>query len=202
MIAVVDYGMGNLRSVEKALQAVGAKVKVTQNVQEIDQAEKVVFPGVGAMGDCIRNLKTFGLYDAVSAAAKSGKPFLGICLGLQALFEESDESGKVSGLGILAGKVVHFKNGLKVPHMGWNQISFSNKKEKCPLLQGVEDGSYVYFVHSYYGVPKEKDVVLAQTEYGVQFASMIWKENLFATQFHPEKSQEVGLKILKNFKNL
>lgn len=203
MITIVDYGMGNLRSVEKALQAVGAKTKVTQDRKEIASAEKVVFPGVGAMGDCMRNLQSLGLEDCVRDAAQSGKPFLGICLGLQALFEESDEGGNVKGLGVLSGRVIRLGTELKVPHMGWNQIIFDSKKiQECKLLQGILSGSFFYFVHSYYCVPADKSCVIGQTDYGKRFASMIWHKNLFAVQFHPEKSQAAGLKMLKNFVEL
>jgi glutamine amidotransferase len=203
MITIVDYGMGNLRSVQKAFEFLGIQAEVTQESEKIAKAQKVVMPGVGAFGDCMRNLKQSGLYDAVLEAVNSKRPFLGICLGLQALFEESEEGGRYKGFGAVHGKVVRFTEGLKVPHMGWNRINFTTKlSQACPLLEGISEGSYVYFVHSYYGMAEDKNIVMTQTDYGVKFDSMIWKENIFATQFHPEKSQSVGLKILSNFAKL
>ena len=211
MIALVDYGMGNLRSVEKALQRVGAKVQIVKDAKALSGADRVVMPGVGAFGDCMRNLESQGLIGPLKQFIGSGKPFLGICLGYQALFEKSEEDNRVKGLGIFKGNVVRFPadSGLKVPQIGWNQIvqrsavggqqsAFGN----CPLLRGVDEGGYVYFVHSYFPDPSDRGLVCAETEYGIRFASMIWRGNLFATQFHPEKSQEVGLKILENFVRL
>ncbi|MBI1870922.1 MAG: imidazole glycerol phosphate synthase subunit HisH [Chlamydiae bacterium] len=203
MITIIDYEMGNLGSVAKAFQFLGVECEVTQDPKRVVQADKIVFPGVGAFEDCIANLKKKGLDQAILQAINSEKPFLGICLGLQALFEKSEEGGAHPGLGILKGPVVKFHVNLKVPHMGWNQIIFSSGKTKnCPLLKGVSEGSYVYFIHSYYGVPEDKTVIVAQTDYEVRFASMVWKDHLFATQFHPEKSQKVGLRMLKNFAEL
>lgn len=201
MITIIDYGMGNLRSVAKAFEALGFQARVTQKTQEVLEAEKVVLPGVGAFGDCIKNLQAFGLYDAVNEVLHSDRAFLGICLGLQVLFEESEEGGRQSGFGVLNGRVVRFPTNLKVPHMGWNRLVFSKAAKTCPLLKGVQDGSYVYFVHSYYGMA-EDELSICRTDYGVLFTSMIWRKNLFATQFHPEKSQEVGLRILRNFAEL
>lgn len=200
MIAIVDYGMGNLRSVSKAFESLGAEVEVTSSRERIAQADKVVFPGVGAFGDCIRNLERGGLVEAVREAALSERPFLGICLGLQALFDESEEGGLHRGLGILRGKVRRFQKAPKVPHMGWNEIEFAREEARgCPLLKGVPSASFVYFVHSYYGVPEDSALAVTETEYGERFVSTVWRGNLFATQFHPEKSQAVGLAILKNF---
>lgn len=196
MIAIIDYGMGNLRSVQKAFEKVGAKALITQNPKDLNIAEKIVLPGVGAMKPAMQKLKSLKFLTAIEKAIGSKKPFLGICLGLQLFFEESDEGGKVKGLGILPGKVKRF-NKLKVPHMGWNQIHF--KQSDCAILSGINDYSHVYFCHSYYVAPKNKSVVAASTDYGVEFTSSVWKDNLFGVQFHPEKSQTIGLKILKNF---
>jgi glutamine amidotransferase len=199
MIAVVDYGVGNLHSVTKALQRAGADARVTTDAKEVGRARGVVFPGVGAFKDSMDALHRADLGRAVIAAVASGKPFLGICVGLQMLFEESEEFGVSRGLGVLKGRVVRFRGVPKVPHLGWNQIRI--RKPGNPLLAGVPDGSHVYFVHSYYGAPTE-DVVAATCDYGGEFAAMVWKDNVFATQFHPEKSQAVGLRILSNFKDL
>ncbi len=199
MIAVVDYRRGNLRSVQKALERMGGNAVVTGDPTVIKDAKAVVLPGVGAFGDCLRNLEELKLVNPVLDSIESGKPFLGICLGLQLLFEESEEFGRTPGLGVIKGKVVRFRdmNGLKIPHMGWNSIE---KAKPNPLLEGVNDGSYFYFVHSYYVVPDEEEVVATRTTYGpVTFVSMIQKGNLWASQFHPEKSQKVGLKVFKNF---
>jgi glutamine amidotransferase len=198
VIALVDYGMGNLRSVEKALRAVGAEVQLATAPQQIERARAVVLPGVGAIGDCVCNLTDAQLVPAIKACIAGGKPFLGICLGLQALFDESEESGGVKGLGVFPGTVPRFRvTGLKVPHMGWNKLTF--QQPNCPLLQGVEQGSFVYFVHSYFVAPKDRSLVCTTTDYGGAFCSMIWRDNVYATQFHPEKSQAVGLKMLENF---
>ena len=198
MIAVVDYQRGNLRSVQKALERVGGKAFVTSDPALIRDSKAVVLPGVGAFGDCLKNLEELKLVNPVLDAIESQKPFLGICLGLQLLFQESEEFGRVPGLGVIKGRVVKFRNmnGLKIPHMGWNSIK---KAKESPLLEGVENGNYFYFVHSYYVVPEE-DVTATKTSYGpVTFTSMIQKGNLWATQFHPEKSQKVGLRVFKNF---
>ncbi len=203
MIAVVDYGMGNLRSVQKALENVGCKVLVTSSPQQILDARSLVLPGVGAFKDCIHNLGKLNLIEPILKSIKNGKPFLGICLGLQILFTESEEFGKSLGLNLVKGTVVRFSGGrnadrtrLKVPHMGWNAISI---KRNLPLFNGIEDGSFFYFVHSYYVVPDDKDTVVTTTSYGIEFASCIQKENIFACQFHPEKSQQLGLQLLRNF---
>ncbi len=199
MIVVVDYGRGNLRSVQKAFEYLGYNAVITSDPEVILKADKVVLPGVGAFGDCMDNLRKMGLAEAVLDFVRSGKPFLGICLGLQLLFTYSEEFGPVEGLGIVKGKVVRFAKGMKIPHMGWNQIEIVNKN---PLLEGVKDGDYFYFVHSYYVVPDEDSVTATVTDYGVKFVSMINKDNIFATQFHPEKSQKKGLLILDNFAKL
>lgn len=196
MIAIVDYGMGNLRSVEKGFQKVGVEVTVTSDPAAVDNADAVVLPGVGAFRDCIRNLADLKLTDAVVRSIGKGKPYLGICLGLQVLFSESEEFGTCRGLDIFRGKVVRFRTGLKVPHMGWNTVSVGRRP---PIFGDIEDQSYFYFVHSFYVVPEDRDIVAGTTEYGEPFTSMIWKDNVFATQFHPEKSQDLGLKILKGF---
>jgi len=197
MIAIVDYGMGNLRSVEKGFQKVGVDARIVTDAASIDNAKGVVLPGVGAFMDCIKNLTDMKLTEAIIRAIGKGKPYLGICLGLQVLFTESEEFGVCKGLNVFKGKVVRFpKMELKVPHMGWNTVDI---KKKPPILDGISDKSYVYFVHSFYVVPEDKDIIAGSTDYGVTFTSMVWKDNVFATQFHPEKSQELGLKILKGF---
>jgi imidazole glycerol-phosphate synthase subunit HisH len=198
MIALVDYGMGNLRSVEKALARVGADVRIVTHGTQLDGADAVVLPGVGAFGDCLKNLARCEMTDALRQFIATGKPFLGICLGMQGLLDSSAEAPGIAGLGILPGNVPRFAvDGLKVPHMGWNRLRF--KQPACPLLAGIDDGAYVYFVHSYYCAPTDAGVVCGTTEYGVEFCSMIWRDNVYATQFHPEKSQAVGLKMLENF---
>jgi glutamine amidotransferase len=202
-VVIIDYGMGNLRSVQKAFEQVGCNAVVTADPKVAAQADKLVLPGVGAFRDCMRNLEEGGFVAPIKAHVASGKPFLGICLGLQLLFTESEEFGHYQGLGIIPGKVVRFADGvqkkgesLKVPHMGWNRIDI---RRPAPLFQGVADGTFVYFVHSYYVVPDDPAVVATQTGYGRPFCSSIWRDNVMATQFHPEKSQAVGLKMLKNF---
>ena len=201
MLALIDYGSGNLRSAEKALTRVGADVRIVSDRASVLAADAVVLPGVGAFGDCVHNLEKLNLADAIRQFVGTGRPFLGICVGLQMLFEEGDESPGVKGLGVLPGRVPRFPtNALKVPQMGWNRLNF--KQPGCPLFSGVADGSFVYFVHSYYGQPADSSVIAATTEYGVEFASVVWRQNVFATQFHPEKSQAVGLKMLENFVKL
>jgi imidazole glycerol-phosphate synthase subunit HisH len=201
MIALVDYGMGNLRSVEKALVRAGGNVRVVSGPEGVAAADALVVPGVGAFGDCLKNLAALHLVDAIRQFVAGPRPFLGICLGFQALFESSEEAPGVTGLGVLAGTVPRVRaDGRKVPHMGWNTLRI--RQPSCPLLQGVQDGSFVYFVHSYYCQPREAGLVCTSTEYGVEFCSMLWSGNVFATQFHPEKSQAVGLTILENFVGL
>jgi len=196
MIAIVDYGMGNLRSVEKGFQKVGVDARVTSSPQVIDDAEAVVLPGVGAFRDCIRNLTDLSLTDAIVRSIRKGKPYLGICLGLQVLFSESEEFGTCKGLDVFRGKVIRFGTGMKVPHMGWNTVTLTNRP---PVFNGIEDNAYFYFVHSYYVVPKDKSIIAGTTDYNGSFTSMIWKDNVVATQFHPEKSQGLGLRILEGF---
>lgn len=206
MIAIVDYDMGNLRSVAKAFEKIGAPAKATRDPDDIKNASHVVLPGVGAFRDCMKNLTDYGLVDPVVRSIESGKPFLGICLGLQLLFEEGFEFGRHKGLGIIKGKVVRFPSGmesdgaeLKIPHMGWNSV----KMEKQSLLmKGIPDNSFFYFVHSYYAVPDDLPVTLTTTDYGVTFTSSIAKDNIVACQFHPEKSQRLGLQVLKNFSEM
>ncbi|WP_029551218.1 imidazole glycerol phosphate synthase subunit HisH [Thermocrinis jamiesonii] len=196
MIALVDYGMGNLRSVEKALEYVGLKVLRTSDPEVVKKSRAVVLPGVGAFKDAVYNLKRLGLYDAILLHIESGKPFLGICLGLQLLFERSYEFGEEKGFGVLEGEVVLLPPTVKIPHIGWNQLW---KRRESKVLEGIEDGEFVYFVHSYRVIPKKDDVVLTLTDYGEYFVSSVEYENIFAVQFHPEKSQKVGLKLLKNW---
>lgn len=198
MIVVVDYGMGNLRSVSKALEHLGGKVKVSASPRDVEVADKLVLPGVGAFGDAVRELQYAKLFEPVQSFLQAKKPFLGICLGLQLLFEQSDENPDISGLGILEGKVRAFESpGIKIPHMGWNQIRITNEHR---LLRGVPDESNFYFVHSYYAVPKDTNLIAARCLYGEEdFAACLGSDTFFATQFHPEKSQEAGLMILRNF---
>ncbi len=200
MIALLDYGSGNLRSVQKALQKVGANVRVTSSPDGLNDARAAVLPGVGAFDDCIKAMDGQGLLDGVKRFIESGRPFLGICVGYQALFEKSEEFNScAAGLGIFSGKVVRFTEqpGLKIPQIGWNQIEIA--QPACPLFDGIPSGSYVYFVHSFFPQPRDPSIVATRTDYGGTFASAVWKDHVFATQFHPEKSQSVGLKLLKNF---
>lgn len=198
MIAIIDYGMGNLRSVSKAFEAVGHQAVVTREARVIGNADHVVLPGVGAFGDCMANIEQYGLVEPIRTAIQSGKPFLGICLGLQVLFSESEEFGPHKGLDIIQGTVRRFEGGqaLKVPHMGWNQV---HVQRACPLFDGVADGSDWYFVHSYFVDPINKQLAATMTTYGIPFVSSVWKDNIVACQFHPEKSQTVGLRLIKNF---
>lgn len=206
MIAIIDYGMGNLRSVQKSFEKIGAEAVVTSDPLVILEADKVVLPGVGAFRDCMRNLEQAGFVEPLLKVIASGRPFLGICVGMQLLFTDSVEFGLYSGLDVIPGHVLRFPDNmsisgerLPVPQMGWNQLSFKNRPV---AFEGVEDGSNVYFVHSYYVRPDDDAVVATTTDYGIEFCSSIWKDNIIATQFHPEKSQEIGLRILKNFAEL
>lgn len=198
MVAIIDYGAGNLSSVKKALDYLGAESEITQDRDKILSASHVILPGVGSFGDAMNSMQERGLVETVKEAALSGKPFLGICLGLQLLFEESDESPDVKGLGLLKGRIVTIPkdNGLKVPHMGWNSVEL---KQRNGIFDGIDDESYFYFVHSYYLKDADVDVVAGVTHYGVEIQCAVKKGNLSATQFHPEKSSKAGLKLLENF---
>jgi imidazole glycerol-phosphate synthase subunit HisH len=210
MIAIIDYGMGNLRSVEKAFSTVGHKAVVTRDRRLMETASHLVLPGVGAFADCMANLQQYDLLEPIRKGIAAGKPFLGICLGLQVLFTESEEFGCHKGLGVLSGRVKRLPFGgpgtvprmtetadeLKVPHIGWNEVAI---QRPAPPLKGIVSGSHVYFVHSYYAEPSDPSIVCSVTDYGVSFVSSVWKDNIFACQFHPEKSQSVGLSIVRNF---
>lgn len=203
MIALIDYGAGNLRSVEKALRHVGADLQIVTGPEGLKEADAAVLPGVGAFDDCLQALRRQELAEPLRGHILDGKPFLGICVGYQALFERSEEFNSTSpGLGIFPGKVVRFppSSGLKVPQIGWNQIEIL--QPGCPLFRNIRNGSYVYFVHSYYPVPVEPSLGAAVTDYGEKFVSVIWRKNIYATQFHPEKSQGIGLQLLRNFVDL
>lgn len=201
MIAIIDYGMGNLRSVQKGFEKVGYQPILTKDPAEVRKAAKIVLPGVGAFEDAIAELNRLGLTNSILRAIDSGKPFLGICLGLQLLFERSYENGEHAGLGVLKGEVLRFQLPAEysVPHMGWNQAII---RRQAPVLQGIEDGSHFYFVHSYYVVPEDDGIIAVESDYHRPFCAMVWRDNLYATQFHPEKSQADGLRILKNFAEL
>ncbi len=196
MIAIVDYGMGNLRSAQRGFEKVGADVRIVQSPGEIDGVRAMVLPGDGAFGRAMANLRAGGWVEPLRDAVACGVPLLGICVGMQLLFDVSEEMGWHEGLRILQGDVKRFSNGLKVPQMGWNQIHI---KQSSPLLRDVPDGSYVYFVHSYYCAPRDDIVTLATTDYGIDFVSIVACGNVFGVQFHPEKSQNVGLRMLRNF---
>lgn len=201
MIAIVDYQMGNLRSVQKAFERVGFAAQITNDPRDLARARKVVLPGVGAFGDAIAELRRRRLVEPLREAIAAGKPFLGICLGLQLLFDVSHEDGPHEGLGVLAGEVVRFQvpAGHKVPHMGWNAARIVRP---APVLAGIDEGTYFYFVHSYYVAPADRDVVAVEADYPAPFCAMVWRDNVFATQFHPEKSQAAGLRLLRNFAEL
>jgi glutamine amidotransferase len=201
MIAIIDYQMGNLRSVQKGFERVGHAAAITSDPAIIAKASKLVLPGVGAFADAIAELKRRELVEPIKETIASGKPFLGICLGLQLLFDRSYEDGEHEGLGIIPGEVVRFDipDEYKVPHMGWNEVNFSRK---APIFDGIADGSHFYFVHSYHVVPKDKNVIDGQASYPDPFCATIWRKNLFAMQFHPEKSQSDGLQVLRNFAEL
>jgi len=206
MIAIIDYGMGNLRSVQKGFEKIGSEAVITDDPQVVLRAERVVLPGVGAFRDCIHNLEQGGFVEPILKVIAEGRPFLGICVGMQLLFSDSVEFGLYSGLNVIPGHVLRFHDQmtvagekLKVPQMGWNQLSF---KRRPPVFEGVDNGSNVYFVHSYYVKPDDSSVIATTTDYGIEFCSSVWKDNIVATQFHPEKSQGIGLRILKNFAEL
>lgn len=201
MIAIIDYDAGNLKSVEKALKYLGQDVIVSRDSSEILQADKVILPGVGSFGDAMNNLDHFNLVDTIKKVAEKNTPFLGICLGLQLLFEKSDETPGAEGLGILKGEILRIppKEGLKIPHMGWNSL---NIKPQARLFDGIANNSYVYFVHSYYLKAEDENIVAASTEYSTHIHASVESGNIFACQFHPEKSSDVGLRILKNFASL
>ncbi len=205
-ITIIDYGMGNLRSVQKGFENLGFSAQVSSDPKIVGRAERLVLPGVGAFKDCMDSLRAGGFIEPIHRHVEAGRPFLGICLGLQLLFTESVEFGRHQGLDIIPGQVMCFPSGmdgggeeLKVPHMGWNRIKI---ERRAPIYEGVEDGSFVYFVHSFYVVPDDPGVIATTTDYGISFCSSIWRDNVMATQFHPEKSQQIGLHILKNFGEL
>lgn len=201
MIAILDYDAGNIKSVEKAMQLLGQEVTITRDRREILNADKVILPGVGAFGDAMEKIRQYGLYEVIHEVTEQGTPFLGICLGLQLLFERSEESPGVEGLGILKGEILRIPEtpGLKIPHMGWNSLDFRNNGR---LFENLPEESYVYFVHSYYLRAADEKIVTAVTEYGTQIHASVEQGNVFACQFHPEKSGDTGLQILKNFAGL
>ncbi len=196
MILIVDYGMGNLRSVEKAFQRLGASLRVSSDPRDIERADRIVVPGVGAFDHAVQELKSRNLFNSIIRAVQNGKPYLGLCLGLQLLFANSEE-GKERGFGFIEGSVRLFDHDLKVPHMGWNQVN--PKNQQSPLWKNLTNAPYFYFVHSFYAYPKDKSVIEAETDYGTNFASSVRVKNILATQFHPEKSQSNGLTFLKNY---
>tara|TARA_Y100000588_G_scaffold60676_2_gene59801 strand:+ start:105554 stop:106171 length:618 start_codon:yes stop_codon:yes gene_type:complete len=199
VIALLDYGAGNVRSVQKALVAAGADVSLVGEPQGLREAAAVVLPGVGAFDDCVNAMARQELLEGAREFIGTGRPFLGICVGYQALFERSEEFNScAAGLGVFKGSVVRFaENGIKVPQIGWNEVEFA--RPECPIFEGIESGSHFYFVHSFFPRPEEGDIVASRTTYGDTFASAVWRGNVFATQFHPEKSQKVGLRLLQNF---
>ncbi len=201
MLAIIDYEMGNLRSVQKAFESVGHSAVITSDPAMLADAEKIVLPGVGAFRDAIAALHARKLVEPIRAAVERGKPFLGVCLGMQLLFDKSYEDGEHEGLGIVPGEVLRFRvpREFKVPHMGWNQVQFQRRP---PVFDGVANGAYYYFVHSYYVSPKDPAVIATETDYAQPFCSSIWRDNVYAVQFHPEKSQAAGLRLLKNFAEL
>lgn len=203
MVGIIDYGMGNLRSVQKAFERFEADARIITTPQEICEADKIVLPGVGAFADCVAHLRDRGLVDSILRTIEQGKPFLGICLGMQMLFDVSYEDGEYQGLGVIPGKVVRFDftgrpdaAELKIPHMGWNQVFWDRP---CPVFRDLSSGEWFYFVHSYYVAPKDPSVICGRCEYGTEFTAMIWKDNIMAMQFHPEKSQRAGMKMIENF---
>lgn len=201
MISIIDYGAGNLRSVQKAFEFLGYDAKITSDKSEILSSDKVILPGVGAFGDCMKSLKDYALVECIQKVAENKTPFLGICLGLQLLFEKSVEAPNVEGLSLLRGEIIKIPDdkGLKIPHIGWNSLDYN---KACPIFKGLPENPFVYFVHSYYMKPKDTSLISAKTEYGATLPVALWSGNMFATQFHPEKSGDVGLMILKNFAEL
>jgi glutamine amidotransferase len=199
LIAVIDYGMGNLKSVTNALEKLGADAVVTRDKQVIKASKAIILPGVGAFGKCIENLEKLELLDFIKETIGEGKQYLGICLGMQVLFESSEEAPGIAGMGVLKGTVPRFTGNIKIPHMGWNNIKIAKETE---ILRGIDNSEYFYFVHSYYCSPEDKGIVATTTTYGEEFVSSVQKDNIFACQFHPEKSQKVGLQLLQNFVNL
>ena len=203
MIAIVDYAMGNLRSAQKACEHEGIEAVVTDDAALIGRADGVILPGVGAFRDCYRGLEERGFVAALQDYARSGRPLLGVCIGMQLLFSVSEENGAWPGLDLIAGRIVRFPAGpLKVPHMGWNALQFPAGRERCPLFAGLPADPHMYFVHSYYAEPDDPAVVAATSDYGVAFASAVWQDNIYGTQFHPEKSQTLGLRVIANFGRL
>jgi len=196
VLAIVDYGVGNLRSVYMAFRRLGLEAQITSEPKALRRASAIVLPGVGAFGDAIGSIRALGLEDAILSTINNGVPFLGICMGLQLLFEVSEEMGEHRGLGVLAGRVRRFPQGRRVPHMGWNQV---HQVRAIRLWDGVPDHSYAYFVHSYYADPEDESVVAARTDYGLDYVSAVARGNMYAIQFHPENSQDVGERILRNF---
>ena len=200
MIGIIDYGMGNLGSVTNAFRFLELDAKIVSRKQEMDECRALILPGVGAFGDCMTHLVEHDFVDAITGWVKGGKPLMGICLGLQALFQSSEESPDVPGLGIFEGTVKKFDlpKELKVPQIGWNRMT--EVQPECPLFEGIDDESFFYLVHSFYVCPTDESIVAGSTEYGLPYCSAVWKDNVFATQFHPEKSQDMGLRMLRNFK--
>ena len=199
MITIVDYHLNNLRSLENTLRRLGHDTCVTSEAEGVRAAEKLILPGVGAFGDAMRNLYELGLAELIIQKVSEGTPILGVCLGMQLLFGESEEFGRHSGLGLLPGQIRRIPDGVHIPHMGWNQL---HRKRPDPVLEGIDEGSFVYFVHSYYAFPEDRDLVIATTDYGIDVPAVVGAGNVWATQFHPEKSQRVGERILDNFARL
>ena len=199
MITIVDYHLNNLRSLENTLRRLRHDTCVTSEAEDVRAAEKLILPGVGAFGDAMRNLYELGLAELIIQKVSEGTPILGVCLGMQLLFGESEEFGRHSGLGLLSGRIRRIPEGVHIPHMGWNQL---HRKRADPVLEGIDEGSFVYFVHSYYAAPEDRDLVIATTDYGIDVPAVVGAGNVWATQFHPEKSQRVGERILDNFARL
>jgi glutamine amidotransferase len=197
MIGIIDYGMGNLGSVSNACRFLELDSKIIRSASEMDDCKAVLLPGVGAFGDCMSHLVEHNYVDAIHKWVDAGKPLMGICLGLQAMFEKSEETPGVDGLGIFKGEVKRFEVDLKVPQIGWNRLR--QVKKDCPMFDGIDDRSFFYLVHSFYVVPEDESIVAGTTDYEIDYCSCVWRDNVFATQFHPEKSQAVGLRMLKNF---